>query len=76
MTTDMEANLDSDCLLNADVQASINYVKFRTSEVSKDVGVKPGKRYKVNVVAEIYSGEYSGTHYIYESFSYQPPGKE
>ena len=58
MTTDMAFNLDSECILNEDVLQVNNYQKYKTFEPKKDIGVKPGKKYKVNVIAEVIQGEF------------------
>jgi len=71
MTTDMDANLDSECILNKEVQEANKYNKYKTFDSQKDVAVRPGQQYKVNIVADIYDGEFHGNHYIYESFAFK-----
>lgn len=55
-TESVLANLDSACALNPDVITEHNYQRLTTTELSKDIGLKPGKIYKVNVIASINSG--------------------
>jgi hypothetical protein len=43
MTTDMDANLDSECILNKEVQEANKYNKYKTFDSQKDVAVRPGQ---------------------------------
>jgi len=73
-TTDMAANLESSCMLNSDVQASMEGVSQITSQgLTKDIGLKPGKTYKINVVAVIKAGLDEGTIFPYEQFTVTVP---
>jgi hypothetical protein len=65
-TDDLSANLESSCVLNADVYKANGYSTMTTRELNKNVGLIPRKEYRVNVVAVVNSGKDKGQIYPYK----------
>lgn len=59
--------------MNPDVYQANNYNRVVTSETSKDLGLKPGETYKINIVATVTSGTDLGTIFPYKQFEINVP---
>jgi hypothetical protein len=73
VTEDPQANLNSACILNQDVYMANNYRRFSTLEPNYQIGALKGRETKVNVAAQVMSGENKGLVAIYQSFSITIP---
>jgi len=65
-TQDLDANLESSCLMNEEVYQTNDYHRLTTKDLTKTIGLKQGQRYRVNVVGVVKEGEDTGTIYPYE----------
>jgi hypothetical protein len=62
----LDANLESMCVMNREVQEANKFDTLKTTETTKDLKLQPGVAYKVNVVAQVYQGDYMGQFFIYQ----------
>jgi hypothetical protein len=65
VSTDMEANLESACVMNEEVYQTNNYQRHMTLGDTFDIGVVRGQDTKINVAAKVLQGENRDQVFVY-----------